>query len=849
MRFYQALLLLYPKSFRAEYGEEMCAVYGRRGASRVSAVLEVLRNAPAAHADILRQDLRQARRSLARTPGFAIAAILVLALAIGANTAVFSVTDYALIRPLPFPHSDRLVHMWENLPGYSRMELSPVNYRDWKRMTNSYERMAAMVDMSANLIGQGNPERIDAESVTGDFFSVLGVTPVIGRSIAPADARNDAPLTAVLSYSLYENLFGGDPAVLGRKISLDGSPYVVIGVMPPDFRYPDRDAELWRPLQLPPDAFEDRNDNYLRVVARLRPGMSLEQARAEMDVVTGQLRRQYPRELRQHGASINLMRDEISSRTRLLLVALDGAALCVILIACTNLAGLLLARALARRRELAVRTALGAGRERIVRQLVTESLVLALLGGVAGVLVAAAALPLLTRLMPTLPVSGPPSMDLRVLGFAAVLTAFTGFAFGAIPAARVCRRADLSDLGDRSHAVTRQTAGLRSALILGEVTLSLVLVISAGLLLRALARIQSADPGFRTEGVLTLETPLPMPKYKTLAKRDAFYRQVLSDVQALPGVSAAGYISFMPMTMTGGIWPVDIDGKTLDRSAGHSASLRFITPGFFSALQIPLHTGRNLAESDNTNTQAVAVVSESFARRYWPGQNALGHHFRFGLRDRTIVGVVGDIRVRGLEGPSEPQVYLPYVQQRDDELIFYAPQDLAIRASGNAAALLPAIRRIVHRAEPEEPISHVRMLADIVQTQTAARTVQVRILGAFAVLALLLAGVGIHGLLSFTVSNRAGELAVRIALGAQRRDILRLVLVQSLALSCAAIVLGVVLAWGAAHAMQALLAGVSPADSATFLIAVSLCFAMALAGSLIPALRALRVDPLTALRA
>ncbi len=334
-----------------------------------------------------------------------------------------------------------------------------------------------------------------------------------------------------------------------------------------------------------------------------------------------------------------------------------------------------------------------------------------------------------------------------------------------------------------------------------------------------------------------------------MATRTAFYQRVLAEVQALPGVSDAAYISFLPMTMGGGIWPVDIDGKTLDRSEGHSASLRFITPGFFSAMRIPFHAGRNISDSDTADRPMVAVVSESLARRYWPGQDPLGRHFKFALSDRTIVGVVGDIHVRGLENSSEPQVYLPYRQEPNNITLFYAPKDLVIRGSGNPMSLLPAVRRIIRDADPEQPVSNVRTLAEIVQADTAPRTVQVRIIGAFAALAFLLAGIGIHGLLSFTVSTRSSEIAVRIALGAQPRNILRIVLQDSFVLATAGVVLGVALAYVAGRAMQALLAGIAPADAATFLGAAALCFLMTLGGSLVPALRALRVDAITAIRA
>ena len=848
MWFYRVLLHLYPSSFRAEYGDEMCAVFAKRQTSLLAAVLEVLSNAPAVHWDILRQDLRYTARTLARAPGFTAVAILVLALGIGANTAVFSVTDYVLIRPLPFPSPDRLVTLWHRLPGYRHVELSPANYRDWKRMNTVFEDMGAVARSPVNLIGEGPPERIKAASVTGNLFAVLGVQPQLGRSITPSDDREGAPLTTVLSYGLWQRAFGGDPGVLGRKVNLDGTPYVVIGIMAPEFRFPDQEVELWMPFQFAESAFADRNNNYAEGVARLRRGVSLQQASVEMDLIAGQLRRQFPKELEHTGAVVESMRDQIPDQRRLLLVALAGAAFCVLLIACSNLANLLLARALARQKELAVRTALGAGRERLVRQLVTESMVLSLLGGMLGIALAGAALPLLTTLVPSLPASGVPSIDFRVLGFAAILTALTGIGFGIVPALRA-GRGELIGLREGSRSGGARKVGLRSALILAEVTLSVVLLISAGLLMRALLRVQGVDPGFRSDGVLTLQTALPMPKYQEVAKRTAFYRGVLSEVQGLPGVSDAGYISFLPMTMGGGIWPVEIDGKTLDRSEGHSASLRYITRGFFSTLKIPLQAGRNISDSDARDRPFVAVVSETLARRYWPGQNPLGRHFKFAFFDRIIVGVVGDIRVRGLERNSEPQVYLPYQQIPDGWMTFYVPKDLVIRASGNPRLILPAVRRIIQKADPEQPISDIRTLSEIVQENTAPRSIQVRIIAVFAALAFLLAGLGIHGLLSFTVSTRSSEIAVRIALGAQPRNILRIVLQDSFLLASAGVVLGVALAYAAARAMQALLAGLSPADATTFIVASALCFLMTILGSLAPALRALRVDPIASIRA
>jgi len=863
MRIYGALLHFYPVSFRAEYGEEMRAIFARRrrdatGPAAVAALwaatfFEVLLNAAAVHRDILGQDLRYTARSLRRTPGFALTVILVTALGVGANTAAFSVTDFVLIRPLPFAEPDRLVKLFERLPGYPQMEPSPANYRDWKRMSTAFEAMGAFYGLPVNLVGQGDPERLERTAVTADLFPMLGVHPLLGRLFTAADDRAGADGTLLLSYRLWQAVFGGDASVLGRRVTLDNQPYVVIGVMPPDFHFPSREAEIWTAARFQEQDFQDRDNDYLEVVAKLRRGVSLEQAKAQMGVVAAQLERQYPKENRRTGAGAIGLRDEVSEQARLLLVALSGAALCVLLIACANLANLLLARALGRQKELAVRAAMGAGRERLVRQLVTESLVLAVLGGLLGVLAAMWAVPLLARLVPSsLPIAQTPSVDFRVLIFAALLTGLTGIGFGVVPALRASGSADLCGLREGARAGGGRKERLRSALAIAEVMASVVLLVSTGLLVRALWRIEATDPGFRSDGVLTLRTALPMPKYEATARRAEFYARVLSDIRALPGVSAAAYISFLPMVMHGGIWPVSIDGQPQDLTRGgdsHTASMRFVTPGFFAALGIPLLRGRDVGESDTIDRPYAAVVSESFVRRYWPDQEPLGRHFLFAFHDRMVVGVVGDIRVRGLERNSEPQVYLPYKQVQDGDFSFYGPQDLVVRSSASTGTLLPAIRRIIRAADPQQPVSDERTMAQIVEEETASRSAQVRVLGVFAAIAFLLAGVGVHGLLSFTVSRRAQEIGVRIALGAQSSAIVKMILRQGLVLAAAGVLPGVGLAYAAGRAMQALLAGVEPGDAPTFAAAVGLCLSMTISGCLWPALRAVRVDPITAIRA
>ena len=858
-RFYRALLHLYPAGFRAEYGDELEAAFeeGRRehtGAlapvvTMAGAIADVVPNALAVHLDILRQDARYTARSLRAAPGFAITAILVVALGVGANTAAFSLADFVLLRPLPYPEPDRLVKVWQTTPGYGQMELSPANYRDWKAMAgSSFAGMGAYWENAVNLVGEGEPRRLQTARVTPDLLPLIGVGAFIGRTITPEDSAGSP--TVVISYELWQGQFGRDPAVLGRTVRLDGTPHTVVGVMQPEFDFPSRSVDLWTPLILASDDFEDRNDNYLTGVARLAPGTPLATAQAELDRVAGILERQYPVENRDTGAWVHLAQNEMSDRARLLVLALCGAALCILLLACANLASLLLARGVNRARELAVRTALGAGRERLVRQLITESVTLAAIGGLVGVGIAVAGLPLLAQLVPaTLPIADHPTVNLRVLAFAAAMIAITGLAFGIAPAMRAGRGGSFDALREGARTAGGRRQRVRSALVILEVTGSIVLLVTSGLLMRAIAKIQSIEPGFRTEGVMTLRTALPLPKYETVAARERFYGRVLDEVRALPGVASAAYATGLPMDMRGGIWPVQLATAEVLRDGSNTASLRYVTPGFFATLGIPLRLGRDVSAGDTQDRPYVAVISESFARRHWPDEDPIGRRFGFALGERTVVGVVSDVRVRGLERTSEPQVYIPSAQVADNSIIGYTPKELVIRSTLPSSQWLPAVRRIIAAADPEQPISNIRSLADVVAGDTAARRVQLRLLGMLSVIALIIAGVGIHGLLSFAVSMRTRELGIRRALGAQVGSIVGMVLREGLVLALAGTVVGIVVALIVGRGMEALLFGLPTGDPVTILAAAALCLVTAAAGSLIPAIRAAKVDPARAMRA
>ena len=860
MKLFRLLLHLYPSSYRAEYGDEMRAIFEedlRRSSGWLSrcglwlaAFVEVFTNAAAVHWEIGRRDLRSSVRSLIKSPGFAITALLLVTIGIGANAAIFTLADFVLVRPLPFRDPDRLVKVYERHSGYPEMELSPANYRDFKAASTSFESLAAYSDFAMNLVGQGEPQRVEGAWVTGNLFSTLRRPALLGRYLNEHDDEAGAPGAIVLSYGLWQTNFGGDASVLGKSVIFDDKAYTVIGVMPPDFHFPTRETQFWKAYQFTEDSYKERDDNYLSGIGRLKPGVTLTEARSELTLVADRVRQQYPKENEGIGATIVGLRDDLSTQSRLLLMALCGAALCVLVITCANLANLLLARSLARQKELSIRVSLGANRRTLLRQMLTESAVLGAVGGAGAVAVAVGALPLLSRLTPHgLPITEVPPLDVRMLALALGVTAITVLAFGVAPAVQICRNAGCSGLREGVRTGGTGHHRSRSALVIAEVVVSVVLLVLSGLLIRALWKVQAINPGFRTDTMLTLRTALPLPKYDNTGVRKDFYTRVLTEVRRLPGVTDAAYISALPMVWGGGIWPVAVDGRSQNRTAGNSASLRYVTPGFFATLGIPVLSGRDVSESDTFEHPFVAVVSESFARRYWSDAQPIGQHFAFGLHDREVIGVVGDVHVRGLERTSEPQVYLSYLQVPDGWLIGYTPKDLAIHTSLRPEVLIPEVRRIIAAADPELPISNVRTMEQIVAGETQSRSIQMRVLVIFTGVAILLAGLGIYGLLSFTVSLRQQEFGIRVALGAGHGDIFWMVLRQGGILAVAGLLPGLMLAYIAARLLESLLAGVRPADGLTFAAAAVLCLSTTMLGTLAPALRAVRVDPTSVMRA
>lgn len=860
MRLLRLLLHAFPASLREERGHEILALIdreraGARGLARtwreLAAAVDILASAAGAHLDLLRADIRDVGRTWRHSPGFATAVVAVSALGVGAATTAFSLADHVLVRPLPFPEPDRLVNLWQDQSsrGYSRIELSPANYEDWRRQSTAFASMGAHTQLAVNAQTSSGPMRLSAAQVTPSLFQTLGVGAAKGRTFVAAD-ESSATHPVVVSDAFWQATLGGRDDVLGLPLTLNGATYVIAGVMPPGFDFPARDVDAWMPLWFTPELLEDRGNLFLRVVARLAPGATLARARAELSAIADGLARAYPDTNDKTGATVVSLRDEVPRQARTLIVALLGASAAVLLIAATNLASLLLARAAARQRELAIRLAMGARPRRLARHVLTESLVLAGLGGVCGTLLATAAVPIAAALVPTqLPIADAPSLDWRMVGIAVAVTLVTGVAFGLVPAWRIGRTGvDGLRHGTRVFN-TRGTEHTRSAFVVAQVSAAVALLVVAGLFLQALWRVQLIDPGFRADGVLTARTELPMPEYGETAKRERFYRRVLDEVTQVPGVSGAAYISFLPMVMRGGIWPMLTNDTTVPEDA-RMASVRFVTPGYFSVMGVPLLNGRDVAPTDAAGTTLVAVVSASFASTHWAGRDPLGQFVDTPFTEpMQVVGVVGDVRVRGLERESEPQIYFASAQMVDNGAIFYAPKDLVVRTAGPVEGLAPAIRRIVSGVDPLLPVTSVRPLTQIVELDTEARRSQIAVLAAFAGLAVLLVLVGIHSLLAYVVAARTQEIGVRMALGASQARVVGLVLSRSALLAGAGVVLGCAVAYAASQTLRALLAGVSPADVSTYVTAAALAVVGALVASAMPARRAARVDPLAAMRA
>ncbi len=812
----------------------------------------------------LLRDLRHGLRLLRRDAGFAAVAILTLALGIGANTAIFSVVDAVLLRPLPFPHPEQLVSLRESAPTFPSMSVAYPDYLDWVKQNHVFSSLAAFQWDGYTLTGVGEPAAIPAGAVSASYFTTLGVPPLLGRTFSAADDQAGAGGTVVLSYKLWQQRFGGDRKWLGRAIDLDGQSYTIIGVMPPAFsgafsQFAGNDVGLWvaigRKAGLPANKFLMNRGSHpgINGLARLRPGVTLAQARAAMDTIAQRLDRQYPDSNTGEGVNLMSLKERAVGDTRPALLALLAAVAFVLLIACANVANLQLARAATRRKEFAIRAALGAGRGRLIRHLLTESVALASLGGLLGLGLAAVLIALAPKILPAgVPRAAELGLDWRVLLFTLVLSLATGILFGLAPALHGPDRdlqGELKEGGRSSRGgVTGQR--LRGVLVAAEAALSLVLLLGAGLLLRSFWRLSRVNPGFATRGVLTFSVGLPQTRYPKDAQIADFFHQALARIAALPGVAAAGAIQ--PLPLGGSDWENSFqlpDRPKFPPGQVPSAHFAMVTPDYFRAMRIPLLRGRYFTDADNAGAPLVAIIDRGFAAKYWPGRDAIGQRIAMDKDVLTVVGVVPHVMLEGLAGASLidklPQMYVPHAQHANNFMSF------VLRAAPGFAdpgKLLAPAKAAIAALDPDLPVYDVKTMSAIVSASLGENRLSLILVGLFAFLALVLAAVGIYGVMSYMVAQQSHDLGLRMALGAQRGDVLRLVLGQGLRLAAAGLLAGILAALALGKVLVRFLFGVRPTDPPTFVAIALVLLAVALLACYLPARRATTVDPLVALR-
>jgi putative ABC transport system permease protein len=802
------------------------------------------------------QDLRYGARTFLKQPGFTLIAVITLALGVGANTAIFSVANTALLRPLPYQNSDELVMVWETAPklGFPHNDVAPANFIDWRDQNRVFTQIAAFGGASLSLTGRGEPERIEGERVSASLFPLLGVTPALGRVFTEQEDRSDAQGVIVLSHSLWQRRFGGDTGIIGQSLTLSNHPYTVVGVMPAHFRFPGREQEFWVPMAFEPDEAAGRGDHYLSVVARLKPGVTRRQAQAEMDAIAARLQQQYPRTNTDQGVALVPLHEEFAGAIRKPLLILMGVAGFVLLIACANLTNLLLARATQRASELTIRAALGAGRMRLIRQLLTESVLLALSGGAVGALLAIWGVDLLETLVPeNLAQARGVVVDWRVLSFSATVSLLTGVVFGLAPALQISKLNLTEALkeGGRSGAGGGSRGRLRGALVIGEIALSLVLLTGAGLMIKSFYRLTGVDPGFQPDKSLTMRMHMTGAKYGDSVKRRTFYDNMLQQVQSIPGVQSAGVITQLPLTTQGLSFTFALEGQPpMPVSNLPIAVFRVISQDYFRAIGVPLLRGRSFTPQDSADAQAVVVINRTMAERFWPGQEALGKRFKIGSSDSPnplmmVVGVVGDVRQSSLDQVLKPEMYVSHLQ---DRRFFAIPRDLVVRTTGDPLAMAAAVRAEIWKLDKELPLYQVRTMEQILSASVVGQRFNMLLLTVFAALALLLATVGIYGLMSYATAQRAREIGVRLALGARARDVLRLVMKQGLILTVSGVAIGLAGAFALTRIMTGLLFGVSATDPVTFTLIAALLTLVALVACWIPARRAAKFDPMVALR-
>ncbi|HEY7179984.1 MAG TPA: ABC transporter permease [Blastocatellia bacterium] len=797
------------------------------------------------------QDLRYGARMLLKNPGFTAIAVITLALGIGANAAIFSVVNAVLLRPLPFKDPDRLMMIRETwLPKFPEFSVSPGNFLDWRKQNTVFDRLVAFNGLSFNMVGTGDPEQIRGMKVTDGFFATFGAQPQLGRDFLPEEDQPGRDNVVILSHGLWQRRFAGDPKILNRALTLNGQSYTVIGVMPATFRFGGSDLDLWTPMAFTAQQAQIHGGHWLGAIGRLKPGVTEDQARAEMVAIAGRLATQYPDA--NTGWSVKLMpmlEFTVRSIKEALLVLLVAVAF-VLLIACANVANLLLARAAGRQKEVAIRAALGAGRARIIRQLLTESALLAILGGAAGLALAQLGTGLLLKLAPQdLPRMSDVTLDGRALAFTAAVTLLTGVIFGIVPALQASRpnlSETMNEMG-RGSTEGRRRQFVRGALVVTEVASALVLLVGAGLLIKSFWRLQNVDPGFNPAGALTMSVSLPRTKYPEETQRVAFFQQLLEKVGALPGVQSAGAANPLPMTGDT-IYGFVVQGRPpLPPGQGQSTNFYAVSAGYFNAMGIRLLRGRLLTERDARNSPHVAVINETMAKKIFTDEDPIGKRITFDGGGNNsdwqeIVGVVGDVKQYGLDQATPLQTYEPYTQQTSPGMTLVA------RASGDPTRLTAAIRNAVLQLDKEQPIANVRTLDRILSTSVAQQRFSMLLLGVFAAVAMSLAAIGIYGVLSYSVAQRTHEIGIRMALGAGWLDALRLVVGAGMRLTLLGVAAGLGVAFALTRLMSALLFGVSATDPMIFSLIALLIVAVSMLACWVPARRATKVDPMVALR-
>jgi putative ABC transport system permease protein len=809
----------------------------------------------------LTQDLRYALRTFLNTPGSTLVAILVLSLGIGANAAIFSVTSAILFRTLPYENPGDLIFVWEinsskAMPGLWR--LSSADYRDFRNQNQVLDEMGAMRFQSSVLSVGELPERIETAAVSPAVFQLLGMKPAVGRSFATDEDQPDKNHVAILSAGLWERSFGRDPNILGKTVLLDGGSFTIVGVAPSTFQLPTSQSELWIPYTPEPKDFlpSNRGVHELHVVARLKPGMSREQAQSEMRIIAQRLARQYPDTNAGYSVELVPLREQLIGDIRPTLWMLIAAVVAVLLIACVNVAHLLLARAGAREKEIAVRTAMGANPGRLIRQLLTESVLLAVIAGLLGLLLAYWGTWILAREAPAgLAEAGAATLDWRVLAFTLGVSVITGLAFGLMPALSSAR-SNLNLVlrsGGRGGTGGRTRSRVRDVLLVCEVASSAALLVGAGLLIRSLVRLQEVNPGFRTDHVLTMQLSLAPARYPG-RKVGLFFDQLLNRVSGLPGVQVAGVCRYLPMSGNDINANFQIEGQPRMNAADQPrANFRTASGGYFAALRIPLLRGRLFDSRDTGQTPKVVIINETAARRFWPGQNPIGKRILSGLDEdqwSTIIGVVGDVKHAGLDVETNPETYYHYLQIPPEAMnLAEGTMALVIRAAGDPAGITPAVRQEVRTLDPSQPVFDVRGMQDVLYGSVAQPRFRTFLIGMFAVLALVLAALGLYGVVAYSVSQRTTELGIRVALGAQPGSIVKLVVLRAAGLAALGLGIGLAITLAGSRIIARFLFGVSPADPVTLGTVSIVILLVALTASWAPALRAARVDPATALRA